>query len=371
MLDAHLTILPDSPFALRNNRLVQLHLATRELTAKVVLMDADKLVAGDSDYVQFRLTAPVAAHRGDRFVIRLRSPAVTIGGGGILDAFPQKHRRRKTEVLNQYRTKDSGTVRQRLELAIRERPGTFASLAQLALRADLGQSALAEANVLADKKVVFKLTPEIFLHQTELSTLTQKLKSILADYHQRNPQSPGQSTEEIHSRLAPQAPPTAWEGLLRIWEGQGLVIREEGLTRLQSFEPRIDVISNQYIELLARAYLDFGWTPLATSAVLPTADPDLARRRRAALETLVRRGELIRLDDLYHMHHRPYEEAWRLFQNLSLNGPVEPAPFRDALKTSRKVAIAVLENFEAKALVIKSGAGRLPLARIRAANLST
>jgi selenocysteine-specific elongation factor len=362
MLDAYLTLLPDSPFTLKNNRIVSLHLFAREIKAKVVLMNSDELTAGDSDYVQFRLTVPVVARRGDRLVIRLPSPAVTLGGGEILDPCPQKHRRRKPEVLNQFKTKDSGSLRQRVELAIRERPGTFSSISELALRSDLGPKAKEEANILAQKGAVIALSPEIFIHQTEIISLTRKVKNLLNLYHQNNPHSHGPSQEEIRRKLAPQAPQGAWEGLFLHWEKEKLIAREEGLMRLWAFLPRVDEEKNQYLNLLAKTYLDFGFVPQATSTVLTPHTPQEARSRQAAFSSLVRQDILVYLDDLYHIHKQHFAEAFNIFKGLALKGPVEPGPFRDALKTSRKVAVALLENFEKRAWTVKSGTGRLPKA---------
>ncbi|MDR1870431.1 MAG: selenocysteine-specific translation elongation factor [Deltaproteobacteria bacterium] len=361
MLDARLALLNSSPFTLKNGRVVQVHLAASQFPAKVILMSQEELTAGQSDYAQLRLKAPIAARRGDRLVIRLTSPAITVGGGEILDPAPQKRRRHKPEVLNQYKTLDEGALRQRVELAIKERPGSFTPFSELALRADLGPKALAEAHILADKGVIVAMTPEIFIHQAEATNLTQKLKALLSLYHRENPFSPGLSLEEIRSRLAPLAPAGALLSLIALWEKSGLIVREEGVLRLKSFEPKVDESKNQFIERLTQTYLAYGFTPLATSQVLPPQTPEETRSRKAALALLTRTGELYRLDDLYHVHKTSYEAAYAVFKELAVSGPVEPGPFRDKLKTSRKVAVALLESFESRALAKKAGAGRLPL----------
>ena len=59
---------------------VQLHHGTSQVVARVVR-------AGDR-YAQLRLSAPVVAARGDRFVLRT---ATTVGGGRILDPLPPRH----------------------------------------------------------------------------------------------------------------------------------------------------------------------------------------------------------------------------------------------------------------------------------------
>ncbi|MDR2422012.1 MAG: SelB C-terminal domain-containing protein, partial [Deltaproteobacteria bacterium] len=345
---------------LKNGRLVQTHLAAREIRAKAILMSVDELAPGQSDYAQLRLIDPVAARRGDRLVIRLPSPAVTVGGGEVLGPCPLKRRRKKPEVLKRFEIVAHGDLKARTELAVLESPGSFAPFKELALRADLGPLALAEAKILAEKGTLVALSPEIFIHAAEFESLTAKLKALLAKRHQADPHSPGLPLEEVRSRLAPMAPQAALLGLLGLWEKKGLTVREEGLLRLSSFEPQVDESQNQFVALLEKTYQDFGVAPLATSAVMPPKSPDEARRRKAAFAVLAQKGRLIRLDDLYHVSQKAYEEAFQAFTSLAKDGPVEPGPFRDQLKASRKVAVALLESFEKRGLTVKAGSGRLP-----------
>ena len=46
------------------------------------------MAPGTSARVELRLSAPVAAVPGDRFVVRRLSPVQTIGGGVVLDPLP-------------------------------------------------------------------------------------------------------------------------------------------------------------------------------------------------------------------------------------------------------------------------------------------
>jgi selenocysteine-specific elongation factor len=59
---------------------VQLHHGTSQVVARVVR-------AGEG-YAQLRLSAPVVAARGDRFVLRT---STTVGGGRVLDPLPPRH----------------------------------------------------------------------------------------------------------------------------------------------------------------------------------------------------------------------------------------------------------------------------------------
>ncbi|MCK4851166.1 MAG: selenocysteine-specific translation elongation factor, partial [Phycisphaerae bacterium] len=72
---------------------VALHVGTSERQAKAVLLDRKELVAGDSCPVQFLLDGPIVAGPTDRFVIRIHSPRMTIGGGVVVDTGMPRQRK--------------------------------------------------------------------------------------------------------------------------------------------------------------------------------------------------------------------------------------------------------------------------------------
>src|SRR5262249_1507577 len=114
LLDARLNLLPSANRPLSQRARVRLHHGTAEIMARVVILEGDarpsegpgaasslteaemksskKIEPGASGLVQFRLETPVTALPGDHFIIRSYSPQMTIGGGTIVDALPQKHR---------------------------------------------------------------------------------------------------------------------------------------------------------------------------------------------------------------------------------------------------------------------------------------
>jgi selenocysteine-specific elongation factor len=93
---------------------VRVHIGTDETVARLALLDRGVLAAGDSAPAQLLLESPTVALPGDRIVIRTLSPAITIGGGVILDASPPKHKRRDAEVIEETK-KLEGSLEERIE----------------------------------------------------------------------------------------------------------------------------------------------------------------------------------------------------------------------------------------------------------------
>jgi selenocysteine-specific elongation factor len=361
MLDVTVSVSEKSPYKLKNGRQVQLHLLAKEYVAKLILLGSNELEHGQSGYAQLRLKTPVTARRGDRFVLRLSSPSVTIGGGEVLDGAPLKRKRSKTDIISLFETKEKGTHLERLELAVKERPGSFPSLTELIKRADLDRTkARAEANNLVDKGILVLLSKDYYLHIAEYQNISQKIKMRLQDYHRREPFSPGLPQEQLKAMVMPGAPQVVTEALLERLCTTKLIQKEGPLVRLASFIPQVNEAKNEFLVKLENCYREFALNPQATSSVLPGVGPSQQRERKAALATLVRKGDLVLLDDLYHIHQHWYNQALNTFRHLAQNGqPILVGQFRDALGSSRKVALALLESFERKGLAIKAGEGRL------------
>jgi selenocysteine-specific elongation factor len=65
-------------------RRVQVHHGTRNVPARLVRLDQDRLA-------QLRLESTLIARAGDRFVLRRLAPAETLGGGTVIDPKPARH----------------------------------------------------------------------------------------------------------------------------------------------------------------------------------------------------------------------------------------------------------------------------------------
>ena len=131
-LDARLALLKRHRKELKNRDRVRVHIGTDEAVARVALLDRGLLSPGDSAPAQLLLESNTVALPGDRFVVRTLSPAMTIGGGVVLDASPPKHKREDAAVIEELGMLE-GPLEARLEgMLLRSgfRPLTAAALAR-------------------------------------------------------------------------------------------------------------------------------------------------------------------------------------------------------------------------------------------------
>jgi selenocysteine-specific elongation factor len=93
LLDAEFHCLRSARKELKNRTQVRVHLGTREIVGRILLLESDTLAPGETTRIQLLLQEPAAVWPGDRYVIRSYSPITTIGGGTILNNRPKKRKR--------------------------------------------------------------------------------------------------------------------------------------------------------------------------------------------------------------------------------------------------------------------------------------
>ena len=102
ILNVELKLLQNSETPLRNMTEVALFMETRELLCRVVLIGTRFLKPGESSFAQLRLNEEVAALIGGHFIVRRQSPAVTIGGGVVLEAHASRFKLSEVPELEEF-----------------------------------------------------------------------------------------------------------------------------------------------------------------------------------------------------------------------------------------------------------------------------
>ena len=97
-LDVKLQVVQDSPVPVKHRASVTLHLGTSETLARVRLLDQQELEPGESGWAQLYLQYPIAAVKGDLFVIR--SHQGTLGGGEVVETLARRHKRFDAPVVD-------------------------------------------------------------------------------------------------------------------------------------------------------------------------------------------------------------------------------------------------------------------------------
>src|SRR5580704_9968278 len=145
-IDCSFELLPSAK-PLKHRAPVHFHAGTAEVEAEARrLRGTDPLRPGARDYVRFLLSEPLLLLPGDRFIVRMFSPVVTIGGGVVLDiAAPRR------APLERWRILDTAPPSEQIALLVSESRygmGMPELVARTGLREDVIQKAAAAAKLI-------------------------------------------------------------------------------------------------------------------------------------------------------------------------------------------------------------------------------
>jgi selenocysteine-specific elongation factor len=357
LTDVRLDLLRDAPFPLKHNAFVKFFCGSAETVARVRLLGTETLAPGESGWVQLELDDPLPLVRGDRFIIRVPSPAVTVGGGEVVDPNPgRKHRRFRPEVLARLETLARGTPAEVLLQTLERRgPLTVRDLLEVSGLGEAAPEALAELFSTGDA-VVLDAVPEpaparLVVSRSWWSATTARMRDELAAYHARYPLRPGMSREELRSAL--RLDPRAYNGLLARAAADGLIVDEAATVRLPEHQVRFTPQQQQAVDdLLAR----FRAAPYATPSVKEAA----ALVGEEVLGVLLARGDLVQVSPEVIFLRETYEEmVERIRAHIQQQGSITLAQVRDLFQTSRKYAQALLEYLDGVGVTRRVGDERV------------
>ena len=175
-------------------------------------------------WAQVRLSAPVAAVKGDRFVIR--DPNDTLGGGRIVDIDVKRHRRHHEPTIAALESFARGSPEDLVMIALRRLEPAEAQQVLKESGLPPEDSARGARYARSPRGMSSRCrergsTGVPLLYSTEgLLVMTVRLREILGGYHLMSPLRPGMPKAELMSRLG--LTHRAFDQLLAYWEGAGI-----------------------------------------------------------------------------------------------------------------------------------------------------
>ena len=347
-LDARLRMVKNAPNPLKHNQGVTFHLFTSESSARVRLLDADRLVAGQEGWVQLLLNDPLPVVKGDFFVIR--SSEDTLGGGQIVDPNPRRrYRRFDDDVVERLMTLDQGTGGDIIiSVAGQWGPCDMTTLSQ---RTNLPREEVTErvAQLTEGGDLVslgdFGSDADAVVYSAQgWAILKSKAASALQLYHSQYPLRQGVPAQEIRSRLN-LSQPVYQRALVRLVEEQ-VVVDERQSLRL----PDHEITLTPKMEEEAAAYLN----SLRKAPYSPSSDQKVSPE---LLSVLIDQGKVVRVTDGVVFDAGAYREMTeRIVQH---QGNITVAEARTMFDTSRKYILPLLEHMDQQQITRRTGDERV------------
>ena len=350
-LDARLRMVKRAPHPLRHNHGVTFHLFTSETTARVRLLDTDKLEPDTEGWVQILLDESIPVVKGDFFVIR--SAEETLGGGQIVEPYPRRrHRRFDSNVLEQLMILDQGSGEDILvSVADQWGPCTLDNLSQ---RSNLAKEEIIDRISTLERNHLMIILGDLSSENDAVvysaqgwTILASKIRAILQSYHNQYPLRKGAPTQELRSKLDIQQQ-VYLKVLGRLVEDSVIEEKDQYVhlpDHLVVLSPDMAIKSESYLKILEEDL----YSPPTDQA----PDPEL-------LAAMVEMGKVVKVNESVVFSALAYDQLVENIKNhIVSQGSITVADARTMFNTSRKYILPLLEYLDQQRITQRIGDERV------------
>jgi selenocysteine-specific elongation factor len=367
-LDVRIELL-GSAKKLKNRARVHFHHGSAECIAEVHLLSTREISPGTTALAQIRLTDPMLALPGDRFVLRQFSPVLTIGGGVVLH-IPQERRLHGAQPASFLEVQERalhGDFAARAE-AIRQivcAMSSGCSLAELIKRTGWPESELAAMleHLTADRKLrIVSRQPLIALSPLTVGTIAERLFTQVEMFHNANPLLEGMSKEDLRSRCAPGLRPEIFRAALEDAISAGKLAAVGDVVRRASRS--IDLLPSEACakQQIEREFARAGFSSPGIDTIF-AALPVQPAQADKLFKLLVRERVLLKISNDVVLHRDAVENLrQRLAEYKRIRGDrLGVSDFKELTGVSRKFAIPLLEYLDRTGVTRRVGDYRVIL----------
>lgn len=334
-------LLSASPLKERSR--VRLHVYTSETTAEVTLPTGKQIAPAATAFAQLRPAEPLLLLPGDRFIVRLLSPATTIGGGVVLDAAPIPRSKRATvnHLLNVSAAGDEEAI---LLVRIARRWYRGLSVPQAISETGWRREKIAAILERPLRERTVMQFGDLYLDVAVLTALGTLAPQTLDHFHKSNPLVPGMGKEVLREKftLRPEVFSAVLDSLVREKKievsgdlirlpGHGVVMKEEESESQRAIE---------------NAFASAGLKVPALKDVLAGLQVDKTRAQKI-VTLLLRDKVLVKIADDLVFHRAALDDLRkRIAAYKAKSAQIGVAQFKELIGVSRKYAIPLLEYLD-------------------------
>lgn len=340
---------------------VRFFTGTSEVFGRAILLSSEEgLLPGDTGYVQFRLESPIFAFRGDRFIIRDFANQETLGGGEILDPFPQKHKRLAEETIIKMKRLESANDEELVKIVTELSENV--SIPENDLKFYLPYTGEKQEQLIKrmEGNAIIRYTigdRQMIASKERMSHIRDKMLEQLSLFHKERPLAEGANYSKIRSEI--KADEQTFDLLLQELIKEGMVIRIGNFLRLSSHQTTFSGRALKISEQIDQIYLQRGFTPPDEKeliSILSSFDKDDVID---VCQAMIRGGKLTKISDDVIMHSSIVENALNLLKDhLKTYGTITVSEFRQLVNTTRKYAVPFLEYCDKIGFTIREGDNR-------------
>jgi selenocysteine-specific elongation factor len=361
LLDASFHYLDSAGKELKNRTQVRVHIGTREIVGRIILLESESLAPGETTHVQLRLQEPVAIWPGDHYVVRSYSPITTIGGGTLLKASPKKRKRtlEKDREINRsyFEELEAADTEQQLLLLAKESGFSGITAEQMSARSGIFSKKLKkhlQRPISAGEILVVDSESQRMVAASVAEGLSQQILTILETFHHNNPLKNGIAKEELRSQMRPVVDVRVLQSLLTNLSKKGLIEQDGAEVKLSGHEVQLQVNEQEMEQKISALYTEAGLAPPILKDVLAGLADFPEKQIRQVLDLLIKKGELIKVSEVLFFHAPAVAQLQKdVIEVIRNEGEIDAQRFKDLTGLTRKFSIPLLEYFDKIKLTIR------------------
>lgn len=362
--DARFTYLPilSAQKPLSSGSTVLVGHGTREVAGRILFMDnKPSIEPRNTAFAQIRLNEPLALSRGDHFIVRSLSPARVIGGGSVLNGHP----RRRTNLSPEEKTL--------LEALSHNNEKDICSALVDASKAPLGINEIAQITGFSRKRIndaldsctttkgkplycrIGKSTNIYIASKPLVQKYVMTLENLLLTFHANNPSKTGISKGALEQSLPHYIDYGCFEALLEEALAQNKLVIHNGEISHPKASAGARNLEEQTAQTLESLLVSYGTTPPSLAELFSEMGIDASRGAKA-LSLLEREKKAQRVSKTLCFSKQVLDNFWeRAKCYLKEHDSASAAQLKEAMGTSRKYAIPLLEYFDLQNMTIRQG----------------
>ena len=343
---------------------VRLHVGTADVAAKLHLLPEGReaprpLPPGNRAVVQLSCLEPVAARRGDRFVLRRPSPQETIGGGLVLDTGRARVRRRAPLSASTAAVLAGRDERAVAALFLAEAGPSGIETAALARRLGIhAEAASAHVDALVATGAALRLTPALAVAASASVEMARRAEAFFAERRKAGVPTLLVGRRELLGKIArelPEATGEAW--LATLAAAKRLVVTGDQAGPPGAAASAVADEAGGFAARIEEAWRTAGFEApgnLDLAKALGTKPQVVA----GLVQHLLKSGALVRLSPEILVHAEVLGGVEAKVREQK-GRTMSVGDFRDLLGLSRKYLIPLLEHLDRRRLTRRVGDARV------------
>lgn len=342
-LDVKMNLAGDSNWPVKDKADLLVYLGTQELPVKIKLLDRKVLEPGAADYVQLQFKQPVSCRIGDRFVLRRPSPAMTIGGGIVLDPLAHKFRVRNKEKLVSRLDQRESLELDKLITTELQKNGYVARESML-LASHFSKQEIEQAIKTLKEKKELIIASQWLVNAGLLDDRKRELLKLLKKYHKDNPMVSGITQAELMTQLG--LPKEILDGLIKTMVAAGEIKTQDTYVSLPDHAPSVTSDQEYIIARVLQVFEDYPKAPPKGRELA-----ELVPGSEGVVPYMCRNNLLVSMTDDVLFETRQYEQLKQQIIDLIVeNGSISIQTARDKFGFTRKYIIPLFTKMDSEGI---------------------